>query len=370
MIFHLCLFCGIIVAYFLICSNKRTQKRELLFLRLVFLAFFVIMATRGFTIGTDTPMYLKLFKKCAQGMWGVVKFGGYFEPGYLALNVILSYLSKRMRFFIVITSLIICGSFYRFIKENSKNYFLSVLIFVGLLFIYSAMNITRQFIAISIVLLGFKYIKEKKLIEYILVVVAASFFHSSAWTALIVYPLCNLKYSRAKIVLLSMIGIVAAIMIESISNSFMNMIGRTNYYESRIGVSNMGNLFTSLLFLTAFVFARFVVAKKKGEQERFSDEDSMYLLTLFGTSVISFVGVQMDVMSRTICYLSILSMISIPNITEIYLLKNSKNKLIIVTLIVLLLFSYSSGIIILKPEWNTAYDYKSCLTANNCGDDL
>lgn len=363
MLIHAILFFGIISLYFLMCFRKKSTKRELLFLRFVFFIFFMLIATREMTVGSDTPMYVDLFEKCAHKKWSIVQFGGYFEPGYLALNVLISYLSSNPRFFVAVMGFIFCLAFYKYIKNNSKNYLLSCLIFVGLLFFYTSMTMLRQLTAVAIILAGIGFAKDKKLIKFLGIVAIASLFHSSAWVAIVLYPLLNMRYTRKRVLIIILTSVILAMMIGLVSSGYMDLIGRTNFYESRAGNTSLGNIIVAIIYFIFYAFGRIIIGRKKPIKD-FDAIDSQYLYTLLGASMMSAIGAKMDVMSRTVIYFSVFTLSSIPNIIECYVI-NLRKKLAYCSASMLFLLCYSSWIIINKPEWNTAFDYRSCLSSEN-----
>lgn len=100
-------------------SNVTSEKKQLYFLRLVFFVFFVFVAFRGFNIGNDTKMYLRVFSECCSKKLKAIEFGGYYEVGYLILNVIIGIISNSKRFFMIVMSGILNYGAYKFIKENN-----------------------------------------------------------------------------------------------------------------------------------------------------------------------------------------------------------------------------------------------------------
>ena len=122
MIFNLILCLFIIIIYLLTHLGKRDKKtKDKLFLVITFIILFIVIASREMTIGNDTSAYLSLFKKCDTYKWDILDMGSYFERGYLAFNVLLSYLHVTPRLFLCIMALICGFSIYKFIKDNSNN---------------------------------------------------------------------------------------------------------------------------------------------------------------------------------------------------------------------------------------------------------
>ena len=359
MVFNIFLIIFIISLYLVLKSTRFNKDKELLFLRIVFILFFILVASREMTIGNDTSMYLKLFKECSLYKWHLLKTRMYFESGYLVLNILLNYISNDSRFFIVIMSGIFNYFWYKFIKDNSKNYLLSCIMYIGLLFLYTSMTMMRQFTALSILLFSTKFAKGKKLMPFVLLVLFASLFHSSAYIAILYYPIFNMKFSRKKMILVFVIGVLAALSIGSLFDSVANLIGRVNYYSNRVGSNSISNIIYTLIYGIMFVFGLYEV-NKKNNNNRNNIENNFYLNSLLFAMVINMLGINMNIMSRVALYFDSLAIVSFPNL--IYEnINNVNNKKIINSLFIIFFICYSSSIIYLKPEWNSAYNYKSCI---------
>lgn len=354
MFFNLFLFILVIILYVLFNFNKKNNLSNLIFLRICFVLFFILSSIRGYEIGTDTIMYVNLFSKCANGGWDVFSWDSYFEPLYLILNIIIGLFSKSNRFFIVVISFILNYAVYKFIKNNSKNYFFSVLVYIGMLFFYTSMTMLRQFIAIIICLYATKYAKEKKLFSFIICVCIAFGFHSSALLALLYYPCYNLKYSKKYIFIIIFACLLSALFLEPLVNIFMNLIGRTNYYTDRFGSENISNV---LFFIIYLLFSIFIILEKKNNQ----NIPSSYVYIFLFAMGFNFIAINMNIIGRGAEYFNIFSLIVIPNVLNDIKFKN--NKFIFELIFFVFLLLYSSSIIYLRPNWNSAYNYNTCFNS-------
>ena len=75
--------------------------------------------------------------------------------------------------------------FFRWINKYSDNKYISVIVFVGMLYYSTAMNIVRQYVAIAILLWGYGFLirndrKWYHLVMFGLIVVIAFLCHTSA----------------------------------------------------------------------------------------------------------------------------------------------------------------------------------------------
>ncbi|MBR2743991.1 MAG: EpsG family protein [Clostridia bacterium] len=358
MIFNFCLVMVIIALYAIIYSTKRISKniKSNLFLILSFSIIAILMSMRTYSTGTDTNMYVHAFEKFSQYKWSSTIFGGYYEPLYVITNIIISYISYNPRILIICTSLFICYAFYRFIKDNSNNYLLSVLMFICLLFFYSAMNTIRQYLAISIILLGFDFVKRKRFIPYVITIVIAVLFHTSAFVGILIYPLYNMKYSKLRVIGIFVVAILVNIFISDVVNQVYDLFNRTNYYSNRIGQENISNLIHIFVFLSMYIFSILLVKKSQNKNEK----NDFYFYIFVVAAACSLIAMKMNVLSRISAYFSIFTIICLPNIITDNL-KTEKNKLIIYYSISIILLIYSSIIIYFRPEWNSAFRYKSCI---------
>lgn len=361
MIFNTCLIVFILLLYIVLHSQHRVKKEtsDKIFLTIVFFTFFFFVAFRGFDIGNDTKMYLNLFNKCGIEKWSILKYNTYFEKGYVVFNILLSYISKSSRFFMIIMSAIFNYGFYRFIKKYSKNYLLSTLMYLGLLFFYTSMTMMRQFCAILIVLYALKYAEQKKIIPFILCIIFASLFHSSAWIGIIYYFIDNLKFTKKRVIIILIISMVLSAFIGPAVDKFYSIIGRTNYYESRVGSDSISTILYAFIYFILF-FICYIVSHKKHSEELKDEKTNFYLYSILLASCTSILAINMNILSRAILYFSILTIIAVPNILYTYLNKKD-NRMIASIILIIFLISYSNVIIYFRPEWNSAYNYKICI---------
>ncbi len=118
---------------------------------------------------------------------------------------------------IIIAFLTLIGPFM-FIKKYSKNYLLTIIMFIALGSFYMNFYILRQAIAISIFLFAFQFITDRKLIKYCLSIVIAALFHKTAIILLVLYPLVNIPPSKWKKIITTtivVVGLVASVPLSS-----------------------------------------------------------------------------------------------------------------------------------------------------------
>ena len=357
MLTHLLLILFILLLYVFVHSFKRGSKKskEKIFLFISFLLLFVLVATREMTMGNDTQTYLQVFKKCS--MMGFDALNLKYETGYLVFNVLLSYISARPRFFMIIMSLIFNAGVFYFIKDNSKNYLLSVIMYICMLFYYNSMTMMRQFLALVIVLFSYSALKKGKNIRFFLLVILASTIHSSALIALLLFPCYKMSHTKKKITLIFLVSLIAMLSLDKIIPFIADFLGKNDLYTNRIGSESLSNVLHFLVFLIIYLFSLYEVKRNKANKV---EKENFYLNVLFLAAMINMISINMNILSRAALYFNVFAIVIVPTLINDYI-KNKNNVKIVNIALVSILLIYSSAIISWKPEWNSAYNYKSCL---------
>ena len=180
----------------------------------------------------------------------------------------------------------------------------------------------------------------------------ASLFHSSALLAFFIYPLYHMKYTRKAVFIIAISSIVMVLFLSRIYPLVAAFLDKGTYYMERIGDIKMANLIAMLIFILMYVFSLIVIKREKRQ------DYSFYLYTLLFSAAIYFVSINMSVLNRVTQYYAIFSIIALPNIIEANI---KESKLLVKSAIIGLFMLYSSVIMYNKPEWNSAYNYKTCL---------
>lgn len=182
----------------LIAASKVQKKwKKITLYVLSVIPFFLVSAFR-YDVGTD---YLKRYwydyNRMVQG-----KNVSNLEIGFKIIIKICIIFSKEPYILFVICSGIIIGLIMYTVITKSRNPILSVLIFFLGGFFFDSLNIMRQYMAMSIVFFAYNFLLEdKKTILYILCVILAGTFHSSAFIMLVLALLPKKEYANWKLVL-------------------------------------------------------------------------------------------------------------------------------------------------------------------------
>lgn len=191
---------------------------DLLFVIPSFLILFLISAFRG-DFATDYNSYANLFAKYNQFSFSeIFNADIHQEVGYVLLNKILGLITDNEISIFIVTTLIILYCNYTQFRRYSKFIWLSVLMFITIGSFYTSFNIMRQILAASILFLGSKYLYERRLLKYIVVVCLAAFFHRTAIIMVIFYYILNCELNMKNFLVLFLSAIFITFYIGDIIN--------------------------------------------------------------------------------------------------------------------------------------------------------
>ena len=336
---------------------KLKKKSTRTAMRLIIFPMIVIVGLRSIEIGNDTITYLRTFSNLKYfSILEVISGNFRIEKGYLIYNKIIQNIYPEYWFFLFITSLAIFYAIHLHIKKNSYNTFLSVFLLISFGYYGQTMNITRQMIAISLILIAYEKLKVKRNISFVLMIILASFFHKTAIIFMSIYFLREKKYShrnfKAFMLASIIINLIGMVLIRTIVrlpffSRFAGYIGG-NY----IGQMNIGSLFGIIISLSSICSLYYTYAIKCNTKKLKSETSIEMWICSFGF-LFSSLTLTGSIMSRIALYFMFFN---ITFITKV--LKFSRNKRIWTVIVLVLAFTYFSIIMLLRPEWNYIYPYR------------
>lgn len=319
----------ILLYYILLKKNNIKIQSENYFLLPVFIILFLFLSFRSKNIGLDMDNYHYYFDLCGTlSITDYFKCGG-FEFGYRIYNFIMYYLlNGNFNLMIVITSFLSLIGVYYFIKENSNDYFMSIMLFIMFnYFIYYTCTL-RQVLAISALLIGVQYIKKRKIFPFILFVFLATMFHKTSIAFLILYPLYNYEL-KEKYVICYLIGnLFLFILKKPIVIIFTTLVYRQyiNYGDT----SGSGYMMLAFLFLIALLL--FVLFKNN--KELYKKNRLFYYMILISLPF-QILATYQGLLARIVLYFTYSLIILIPNV--LHSIKDAKIKKYLVIIFYILL---------------------------------
>ena len=234
-----------------------------------------------------------------------------FEIGFVLFCKFIGTICSNRQIMLFASALISIVPVGYFIYKNSKNVWLSMVLFMAMPFFgpayYSAI---RRGIAIGFVILSFELIKKRKLIWFIIIIILACTFHSSAIVALAAYPMYYFRLDRESLMVGGLGVLTFVFLLKEPMFLFLHRIIDSN---AEIVKSSAVNLFFLLTFLYTICVAF----------GNFTKDDSMRgLRNIFwlACAAQAFAGIN-NLAGRVSWYFMPVSIILIPNMFKEMLIK-------------------------------------------------
>ena len=182
----------IVLLAFPLCLYKPAQWKKLVYLGIVF-AYLWCLSTFRYGIGFDFDSYINIFNQVKNDPNPFTLMGEGLEPGFLLLNKLMSLFVPNSVVMYGVYALLTLVPIFWFIYRYCREVWLSTWLYMTLTFFYTTMNFIRQGLACSVVVLAYKFLKERKPVPYMLIILLAASFHKTALIMIPVYFLCQLK---------------------------------------------------------------------------------------------------------------------------------------------------------------------------------
>lgn len=158
--------------------------------------FFLLLGFRGIQCGNDTRQYMRLFNEYSSQTLTQLLSSYTHEWGYKLLNSLIGVVTADFQVVLMVTAAICVYPLWYFYKRESENQILTILLFLGVAPFMMYFSGIRQAIAISLGIPAWYAAKNKKLFRFILLVLLAMQFHTSAFMLFVIYPLYSAKITK------------------------------------------------------------------------------------------------------------------------------------------------------------------------------
>lgn len=295
------------------------MKRRRDFLIFSFGLMILVASLRAPSVGIDLAgHYAKRFEQIVFYSWkDIPKFSAFstYEIGYCYYCKFLSMINPNVQFYIFVTSLIVYGTMGYLIYKKSSDVILSTMLVIFSCQYYMYMNIIRQALAVSVVLIGYIFLDKSKrsifdYIKFTLFVLVASTFHDSAILCLVMIVFDKMKFKRRDILLSGVITMICYVVYSKLFVFVANLISNDNgsyvLYMEKAG-ENVGNInlqsITSLILTAgAFFIGAYVLIWKNRIYTDENDTDEIMIMDKY-ESFLLYMG-----LLATVCRLLIFKM--------------------------------------------------------------
>ncbi len=234
-------------------GKENLEKADKAFLWVGSVILALLTGLRHSVTGSDTSGYIAGFKQFRKLPWSSVidDSHDYYEIGYRCLIKIIGYITNHENVFFTILALFFAYSLGKFITKNSKNRFLSLMLYFTVGAFSFQITGVRQSLAMAILLFSFEYIKERKLVKFLITVVIASLFHQSAIAIIPMYFLAYVKMNLISFSLFLLGGSIGCVYASSLMVLFQKIFDKYEVY-SATGFEG-GAFFVVLMYIITIV---------------------------------------------------------------------------------------------------------------------
>jgi len=279
MIVNLVVICFILIAGLLIyedagiyADSRYFRKRYIL---LICLILILQSGLRNWAVGADTYSYFESFENTKSlswlQVWGVIT--DYYtqnigkDPGYAVFEKITQLIVPNYQIYLIVIATLFFSALGNFIFNNTKRLADAIFAFVlySCLF-YSFFSITglRQTMATAGVLWSYEFIKKRKLLPFILILLVSSTIHKSALIFLPFYYIAQIKNTKYLYSLVSLLFILFMFFKVPVSAFFKRTGGYEDYIVPYEGSGTFTFTFMLLLIgVIAFFQMKFVIRKNR-----------------------------------------------------------------------------------------------------------
>ncbi|MFG6336375.1 MAG: EpsG family protein [Lachnospiraceae bacterium] len=206
-----------LLAFYAVVFKRRGKDN--LFLLVALLHWGGIAAFRGLYVGSDTRYYAIAFRYLAEKGY-IYRHAMSNSPVYIYYLKLFSRIIASPNGYMIATSVPTLVSIFYFIKRYSKNYYISVYLFLTSYFYFFSLNTGRQFLAIALTFIVFDLLMRKKYLLSVVVYFLAIGVHSATLVFGVIYIIHMIHWSLQKILLVLAAGVVGSSCIFVLSEFF------------------------------------------------------------------------------------------------------------------------------------------------------
>lgn len=302
----------------------------------------ILLASLRFSVGTDYNTYVSLYNNLSSlSLAEFINADSTLEITFFALAKLSAFITGDPTFFFAVSSFITMLFFYLGLKRlNIKHKALVYFLFLLIIFPLT-LNLVRQGIAISICFYAFTFMIERRPWQYILWVLVAGLFHTTAFLLLPIYlfvNIVNLERQNGYLLFLIKLAGIAVLTYLLLPHAFNLLISlpffeKYTLYETQIGEGDNYILYVQVAILAfAILFAKWVANLR--------NNTLYFFLLLFTTLEILFttLGFTSAFIKRLALYFSLYNIALLTHFIDIF--KDSTGKRMMYCILILYGLSY------------------------------
>lgn len=249
----------LLVGWALLLMRHDIPSRRGWFVSFATIQWIVLSGLRDISVGDDTAQYKALFLQ-SQALplhaftdrFFQILFTESEDPGYYLFQRLLQYVITDYQVYLVIVAMIFMIPLGYFIYKYSSEALISFLLFSVLFYEFFAVTGLRQTIATAlVVLVGYHFVRARKLGWFLLIVFVAMTIHKSALIFLPFYFLANKQLTKAYV--MTMFGVIIGLFL--FRNTFFDLLVQVSGYDTYSAMDGAGAVNFSIMLITVLIVA-------------------------------------------------------------------------------------------------------------------
>ena len=311
-VFYVLLFVPIVIQHFSVKGLKKTdlskEKKNNIALTFFFLLLTVLVMFRHETVGNDTQNYVYFFNRFSKMDWEDLTNDN-LETGFVFFNKTVSQFSKDSRFFLAVSAVAICTLLYVLYKRLCIDPSLTIVLFCTMSTFVMLFSGIRQMLAVGIGVIAYGFVRKKRPLIFLLLVLLAMSFHTSAMMLIVMYPLYHAKITKNWMYAVIPLLFVTFVFNKQIFSVLGTILNRYTSYDTMI---TQTGAYTMLILFGIFVIFTFLIP-----DEAKMDEETIGLrnFLLFSMAIQMFAPLHTIAMRMNYYYIIFIPLL-IPKIIE------------------------------------------------------
>lgn len=259
-VYYFLLLTPILIQHFSISKHYFQKEKKKRFALFAFFAIFALLIMlRHESVGIDTYNYVKKFNEISRNDW-VILGESSVEIGFFYFNKIISVFFKDPQIFLAITAIVTLSMIYPTYKRLCVDPALTIVLFCTMSTFVMMFSGIRQMIAIGIGFIAYEFTRNKKLIPFLISVVIAMSFHTSAFMIIFMYPLYHTRITKKWLIVVVPLVSVIFLYNQAIFGLLALLLNRYTKYDTNIELTGA---YTILILFVMFVIFAFLIPDEK-----------------------------------------------------------------------------------------------------------
>lgn len=240
------------------------EKKNGMALAFFFLFLTVLIMLRHGSVGSDTLNYKQIFMYYSRVEWESL-WSDDREYGFLFLTKLISTFSQEPQFYLAVVAIFGSLMIYPAYKRLCTDASLTIVLYCIMSTFVMMFSGIRQMIAIGMGFVVYEFTRRKKLIPFILSVLVAMSFHTSAFMLAFMYPLYHARITKKWLYVMVPLLALCFAYNRQIFGSLALILQEYTEYDAEI--SSTGAYTMLMLFCAFAVFSFLIPDERKLDEE-------------------------------------------------------------------------------------------------------